>query len=126
MLSTYIESKENVIQSTQKKQRKKKRKNYSGDIAKKKSSAKLKLTEIDEDEISSLPPPPYRHPPPYQSAPYKRKMSFTTIIQHTVYEDDFEELSGQNQNYSDAEEFPGPIIELASSTDNCSDKESAV
>ena len=105
---------------------KKKRKNYSGDIAKKKSSAKLKLTEIDEDEISFLPPPPYRHPPPYQSAPYKRKMSFTTIIQHTVYEDDFEELSGQNQNYSDAEEFPGPIIELASSTDNCSDKESAV
>ena len=84
------------------------------------------LPECVEDEISSLPPPPYRHPPPYLSYPYKRKLSVTTIIEHTVFEDDLEELTGYQHNYSDVEDFPGPIIELASSTDNCSDRESIV
>ena len=80
----------------------------------------------DEEDDSSLPPPPYRHPPPYQSSPYRRRMSFTTIIQQTIYEDGFEEVSGYKQNNSLDQDFPGPIIELASSSDNCSDKETTV
>ena len=81
---------------------------------------------MDEDDEPCLPPPPYRHPPPYQGSPYKRRMSFTTIIQQTIYEDGFEEVLGYKQDYSDQQDFPGPIIELASSSDDSSDTETAV
>ena len=53
-------------------------------------------------------------------------MSFTTIIQQTIYEDGFEEVLGYKQDYSDQQDFPGSIIELASSSDDSSDTETAV
>ena len=82
-----------------------------GELAKKKSLAN-----------ENIPPPPYRHPPPYQSGQFRRKLSYTTIIQHTVFEDDFEKVKG-----FDKEKSPGPIVELASSSSSeDSDKEEPV
>ena len=122
------------MKSSKKKMMKKQRKKKIGNLKKCQYGAlpSTKCVEIvdlplvDEDDDPSLPPPPYRHPPPYQSSPYKRRMSFTTIIQQTIYEDGFEEVSGYKQNFANEQDFPGPIIELASSSDNSSDTETAV
>ena len=115
----YEESKRKQKVKPMRKRRSMKGRTFNEDSRTKYSSDSTEEEEEDTQLNVLQMPPPYRHPPPYQIGPYKRRLSFTTIIKQTIFEDDFEEHKRCYHYFEDeAFESPGPIIELASSSDD--------